>query len=103
MVALRDKTIDGFRAVAALGVVFAHLVDYRFGTIAALHYPQRLADPLAETSVDVFFVISGYIITTLLIKERAETGRITISAFYIRRICRIIPPLAALPAPNARI
>lgn len=91
---MRDKTIDGFRAVAALGVVVAHAVDYRFVSEKSLHYAQRLADPLAETSVQLFFVISGYIITTLLLKERERTGSISISAFYIRRVCRIIPPLA---------
>lgn len=91
---MRDKTIDGFRAVAALGVVFAHAVSYRFGAEKFLHYGQRLADPLAETSVDLFFVISGFIITTLLLTERERTGTISISSFYIRRVCRIIPPLA---------
>jgi peptidoglycan/LPS O-acetylase OafA/YrhL len=91
---MRDKTIDGFRAVAALGVVFAHAVDYRFGAERWLHYGQRLADPLAETSVDLFFAISGFIITTLLLKERERTGTISIGSFYIRRVCRIIPPLA---------
>jgi peptidoglycan/LPS O-acetylase OafA/YrhL len=93
-VRVRDKTIDGFRAVAALGVVFAHAVGYRFGGEKWLHYGQRLADPVAETSVDLFFVISGFIITTLLLKERERTGSISISSFYIRRVCRIIPPLA---------
>lgn len=92
---MRDKTIDGFRAVAATGVVFAHAVGYRFAALKWLHYPQRLADPLAETSVQLFFVISGYIITTLLLQERERTGTISISGFYIRRVCRIIPPLAA--------
>lgn len=91
--AVRDKTIDGYRAVAALGVVFAHAATYRF---AAPHFAQRLADPFAQTSVDLFFVISGYIITTLLLKEREKTGRISIGAFYIRRVCRIIPPLAVV-------
>jgi peptidoglycan/LPS O-acetylase OafA/YrhL len=61
-----------------------------------LHYAQRLADPVAQTSVQIFFVISGFIITSLLLKERRDTGRISISAFYIRRGCRIIPALAAV-------
>lgn len=93
---VRNKTIDGYRAVAALGVVFAHAVAYRFLTVPHLHYAQKLAEPLAQTSVQIFFVISGYIITTLLLKERARTGRISIPAFYIRRVCRIIPPLAVV-------
>ncbi|HJP68914.1 MAG TPA: acyltransferase [Sphingomicrobium sp.] len=92
---VRDTTIDGYRAVAALGVVFAHAVDYRFAGVAP-HYAQKLADPLSQTSVDLFFVISGYIITTLLLKERERTRQISIASFYIRRACRIIPPLAAV-------
>jgi peptidoglycan/LPS O-acetylase OafA/YrhL len=95
---MRDRTIDGFRAMAALGVVVAHAVDYRFAraSFPGLHYLQRIADPLAQTSVQLFFVISGYIITTLLLGEEAKRGRISIPAFYIRRVCRIIPPLATL-------
>jgi len=91
----RDVTIDGLRAVAALGVVFAHLVSYRLAEAAfpGIGLLQRLAEPLAQTSVQIFFVISGYIITTLLLKEEADRGRFSIPAFYVRRFCRIIPPL----------
>jgi peptidoglycan/LPS O-acetylase OafA/YrhL len=76
--------------------VVAHAVAYRFATISHLHYEQKLAEPLAQTSVQIFFVISGYIITSLLLKERLRTGHISVPAFYIRRVCRIIPPLAAV-------
>jgi peptidoglycan/LPS O-acetylase OafA/YrhL len=95
---MRDRTIDGFRAMAALGVVVAHAVSYRYAysPVPGLHYLQRLADPLSQTSVQVFFVISGYIITTLLLNEERSRGRITIPAFYVRRVCRIIPPLIVL-------
>lgn len=93
---MRDKTIDGYRAVAALGVVFAHAVTYRFAAVPWLHYPQRLASPLSQTSVQLFFVISGFIITTLLVRERQQNGSVSIAAFYVRRVCRIIPPLAAV-------
>jgi peptidoglycan/LPS O-acetylase OafA/YrhL len=68
-------------------------VDYRFAAQTGLHYAQKLSEPLAETSVDLFFVISGFIITTLLLQERDRSGKISIGAFYIRRVCRIIPPL----------
>lgn len=91
---MRDKTIDGYRAVAALGVVFCHAVTYRLGNFQQLHYAQRLAGPLAQTSVQIFFVISGYIITSLLVQERDSTGAISVRAFYARRIFRIVPPLA---------
>ena len=94
----RDKTIDGFRAVAALGVVFAHAISYRFGafSIVGWDYVKALADPFAQTSVQIFFVISGYIITSLLLREEHKSGRVSIPAFYIRRACRIFPPLIGL-------
>lgn len=43
------------------------------------------------TGVTVFFVISGFLITTLLLKEEAKTGRISLSGFYRRRAFRILP------------
>lgn len=95
---VRDKTIDGFRALAALGVVFAHAISYRFAdaVFPGAHILQRISGPLAETSVQMFFVISGYIITSLLLREQSEQGRLSILAFYIRRSCRIFPPLIVL-------
>ena len=94
----RDPAIDGLRACAALGVVVAHAVTYRFAslTFPDIHYLRRIADPLAQTSVQIFFVISGYIITTLLLKEESQQGRFSLASFYIRRACRIIPPLVML-------
>lgn len=94
----RDRTIDGFRALAVSGVVLAHAATFRFTDVRGVfwHYVQRFAEPIAQTSVLIFFVISGYIITALLLREEARRGRIGLAAFYIRRVCRILPPLAAL-------
>lgn len=91
----RSKTIDGFRGIAVLFVVFSHAVTFRFGTADYLfaNNIKRLADPLAEIGVQIFFVISGYIITTLLLREETSRGKIGVSAFYARRTLRIIPPL----------
>jgi len=63
---------------------------------------------LASFGVQVFFVLSGYLITTLLLKEYAQHGRIDLRAFYTRRSFRIFPAaiayiaVAALLAPAAR-
>ncbi|HET6942687.1 MAG TPA: acyltransferase [Sphingomicrobium sp.] len=89
---MRDRLIDGYRGVAVLCVVAAHSFAYRFAPPGPL---QRLAEPLAEMGVQLFFVISGYIITTLLIREEEREGRISIPAFYARRFFRILPPLFA--------
>lgn len=88
---MRDKAIDGFRGVAITLVVFSHAASFRFpldGTVT--HYFGRVAGPLSELGVQIFFVISGYIITSLLLREAHPN----IGAFYVRRAFRILPPLA---------
>ena len=45
--------------------------------------------------VSVFFVISGFLITSLLLRERAKTGAISLRNFYVRRFFRIVPPFYA--------
>lgn len=54
---------------------------------------SRAAGSLAVTGVQIFFLISGYVITRLLMKESKETGQINVFAFYKRRALRILPPL----------
>ena len=71
--------IDGLRAVAVLSVVVFHA------------FPSML--PGGFVGVDVFFVISGYIITRLLAAEWQSRGDIDIAAFYARRVRRIFPAL----------
>jgi len=68
--------IQGLRAVAVLLVVANHLWDYPRGGFVG---------------VDVFFVLSGFLITGLLLKEQQGKGRISYLDFYRRRIRRIIP------------
>ena len=75
--------MDGMRALAALGVVIFHT------HLGEVFYPAWLG----WAGVDVFFVLSGYLITRLLIAERAETGRIALAAFYWRRATRLYPAL----------
>lgn len=69
--------LDGLRAVAILTVVADHLYYLPGGFIG----------------VTVFFVISGFLITSLLLRERVATGRINYRAFYVRRIARLYPAL----------
>ncbi len=77
--------LDGLRCLAILGVLFLH---------------SPLSEPAAAVfrlfgrgflGVDLFFVISGFLITTLLLREQARTGRISIRRFYRRRALRILP------------
>lgn len=75
--------LDGIRAVAILLVVGAH---------------YSLLPPGAAIGVDLFFVLSGFLITTLLLEEVAETGGISLRAFYERRARRLFPALATMVA-----
>ena len=76
--------IDGLRALAVLGVVFYHAEFYFFdNNILKGGY----------LGVDVFFVISGYLITSLILKELKVTGKFSLSNFYERRARRILPVL----------
>ncbi|WP_066293802.1 acyltransferase family protein [Arthrobacter sp. B6] len=68
--------IQGLRAVAVLAVIADHL----------FHWPSG-----GFVGVDVFFVISGFLITGLLLREHRRTGRISFQDFYRRRARRILP------------
>lgn len=69
--------IEGLRAIAVVAVLLYHarLAGFTGGYIG----------------VDVFFVVSGYLITRLLINERSRTGRISLGGFWARRIRRLLP------------
>jgi peptidoglycan/LPS O-acetylase OafA/YrhL len=70
--------IDGLRAIAVISVVLFH---------------AGIGPAAGFAGVDVFFVISGYLITSLLHEEWAMTGRIDLFGFYARRVRRIFPAL----------
>jgi peptidoglycan/LPS O-acetylase OafA/YrhL len=72
----RRLDIEGLRAVAVVIVVLDHLV----------HWPRG-----GFVGVDIFFVISGYLISGILLREATATGKISFRQFYIRRIKRILP------------
>ena len=69
--------IQGLRAIAVLAVVLYHL------------WPERLTG--GYVGVDVFFVISGYLITAHLFRDVVRSGRVSLTAFWGRRIRRLLP------------
>ena len=73
--------MDGLRGAAALTVVLFHGVNQ--------HFPGRQA-------VQMFFVLSGLLVTWLLLAEEKRCGDVNLRAFYLRRVLRLFPPLAAL-------
>jgi len=76
--------LDGLRALAVMAVVLYH------GEVSGL--------PGGFLGVEVFFVISGYLITALLISERERTGGTAYLAFWARRARRLLPALFVLAA-----
>lgn len=83
----RWPALDGLRGVAIVLVILYHF-----------HLPGRSVRHLVGgwVGVDLFFVLSGFLITTLLVEERYRTGSISRRAFYRRRWIRLGPPLIAL-------
>ena len=73
--------LDGLRGVALLGVLFFHANGALLG---------------GYLGVDLFFVLSGFLITSLLLAEHRDTGRIVLSSFLVRRARRLLPALLAL-------
>lgn len=77
-------SLNGLRALSIAVVILSHLFDQAQIPIAYLPVP-------GQTGVDVFFVISGFLITLLLIREQRQMGAISIRRFYARRALRIFP------------
>ncbi len=79
--------LNGLRALAALSVLFSHIFQDTFGNWG-LEYVKL---PLFLDGVTLFFVISGFLITFLLLHEYEKYATVDVSKFYIRRILRIWP------------
>jgi peptidoglycan/LPS O-acetylase OafA/YrhL len=78
----RIAGLDGLRAIAITAVLLFHLD------------PRWL--PGGFLGVDVFFVVSGFLITTLLVREHATTGTVDLGSFWTRRARRLLPALAVM-------
>lgn len=80
----RRTQIDGLRAIAMLGVLYVHTWNDK---------------PLFEwIRVSLFFIVSGFLITSILLEARDQAGRVKVWNFYIRRSLRLVPALLILVA-----
>ncbi|MDI3196314.1 acyltransferase [Pseudarthrobacter sp. AL07] len=80
----RQHALDGLRTVAVAGVFLFHTVT-GFA-------------PGGSIGVDVFFALSGFVITLLILKEYRATGRLRLGVFYAKRLARLWPALLAVCA-----
>src|SRR5690606_24551770 len=74
--------LDGIRAIAIISVLVFHFT------------PTML--PAGFLGVDVFFVLSGFLITTLLLRDVSRKGRINLPQFWLRRARRLLPALVTV-------
>lgn len=84
VIAGRKHALDGLRTIAVAGVFFFHTATESM--------------PGGSIGVDVFFTLSGFVITLLIMKERLATGRLHLGIFYAKRLARLWPALLALCA-----
>jgi peptidoglycan/LPS O-acetylase OafA/YrhL len=89
--------LDALRFFAFFGVFMFHYAPRTMGFYAAAGFPEWLGKILIAVfgagayGVDLFFVLSAYLITSLLLREKAATGAVDVRSFYLRRILRIWP------------
>jgi peptidoglycan/LPS O-acetylase OafA/YrhL len=96
---VRNLYVDRLRGLASLGVVLSHASGYGF--IVALNrvLPNHIMVSIAANAyhmVGLFFVISGYLITTKILRECDATGQVALTTFYQDRIARIAPCLVLM-------
>ncbi|MBP8115058.1 MAG: acyltransferase, partial [Chitinophagaceae bacterium] len=86
--------LDGLRFFSFIIVFFSHIFATQYDYIKEEGWYQLFKGRLfgdGDMGVSFFFVLSGFLITYLLIKEKQLTGKVHISSFYIRRTLRIWP------------
>ena len=87
----RFPALDGLRGIAVILVLFAHFPYVQNSGLSRLVWQAAQTLRTGYIGVDLFFVLSGFLITRILIRERRIDGKINLFAFYQRRALRIFP------------
>ncbi|PVD52030.1 hypothetical protein DC498_11615 [Terrimonas sp.] len=85
------KNLQGFRFIAAVLVILSHIELFKKRVLLSNIWDSPFFFEAGSAGVDFFFVLSGFLITMLLLKEIEKTGRVNVRKFYMRRILRIWP------------
>ena len=78
------ENLDGIRAISIIAVIWHHAAEH--STQFKLHLLEQ-----GNHGVTLFFVLSGFLITTLLLREKKRTNNVNLKKFYVRRTLRIFP------------
>jgi len=82
-------SLNGLRAISVTIVILYHFIRFSIDVNPDIYLHFPIFD--GQFGVNVFFVISGFLITSLLLKEEEDFGRISLKGFYTRRTLRIFP------------
>ncbi len=83
--------LNAVRFFAATAVIFHHIEQNKFWFNIPNHWDTPFIDALGHKAVSLFFVLSGFLITYLLMDEVRKTNTVSVKKFYLRRILRIWP------------
>jgi peptidoglycan/LPS O-acetylase OafA/YrhL len=83
--------LNGLRFIAASLVIIFHLEYKKVCFSLPNFFGFKFMSVIGDLGVSLFFVLSGFLITYLLLKEKRQSGTVAIKKFYIRRILRILP------------
>lgn len=92
----RNTALDALRGIAILLVLGSHAVYRPLKPILSLEPLARFWRDVGWTGVDLFFVLSGYLVSSLLLREVRRTGKLNVWGFWVRRAYKIIPSYAVL-------
>src|ERR1700722_15197921 len=81
--------LNPLRFISAFAIIIAHVTLGLQNTMQQSALRQFLHN--LNIGVDMFFLVSGFLITFMLIEEKSETGSLSIRGFYMRRVLRILP------------
>ncbi|HEX3935242.1 MAG TPA: acyltransferase [Puia sp.] len=85
------KNLDGIRFCAAFLVLLQHSFGFKKGYSDAAPFVDRLFGDTGRLGVNLFFILSGFLISYLLLVEKDATGTVSYRNFYLRRVLRIWP------------
>lgn len=86
----RISSIDGLRGISILFVLVDHFIYFSGNNILNPYFSFFIN---SKNGVDLFFIISGFLITNIFVKEHINKGKINLRSFFLRRAIRILPAL----------